>query len=457
MSWDKRLRRCRSVRFRLTAAYTLSALAAAALTLVIIIGFWIVALNADLDRALTVQWRTFADTFAESNNVSLAALSPDVYAAHLRPGGRDILELSPAARELPILFMKPRYGRRGQRTDRDGFWHQTAETGTPKRHFRICAKPLPDGTLLAVAQDLRSQDFIHQRLLWGALGGFLLMALFLLLFAVCLAKRLFRGFGHAVKMVEAMAAGDFACRVPALGPGEEFEHLTRAVNTLASNTERLLADLRTVTDNIAHDLRTPITRLRTRAELALSAGGETAALASEVAEECNGMLELISALLEITRVGHNIGVGPGEPCDLADLAREMVECFVVLAEEKAITLCADLPERLPATTCAPLLRRTLANLLDNALKFTPAGGTVTLSLSLERGHPTFRVADTGCGIAPEERDRLFQRFYRADSSRTLPGFGLGLALVAAIALALHAEVTLERSTPGQGSTFRFTL
>lgn len=457
MSWDKFLRRCRSVRFRLTAAYTLSALAAAALTLVVVIGFWTVALNADLDRALTVQWRTFADEVAEGDGFTLATLPPGVYAARLLPGGRDVLELSPAAQALPILFMKPRYGRRGQRADREGFWRQTTETGTPKRHFRICAKPLPDGTLLAVAQDLRSHDFVHQRLLWGALGGFLLMALFLLLFAAFLAKRLFRGFGHAVKMVEVMAAGDFACRVPALGPGEEFEHLTRAVNTLAGNTERLLADLRTVTDNIAHDLRTPITRLRTRTELALPAGGETAALAGEVAEECNGMLELISDLLEITRVGHNIGVGPGEPCDLAALGREMVECFAVLAESKDITLRADLPEQLPGTTCAPLLRRALANLLDNALKFTPAGGTVTLSLTDEHGRPTFRVADTGCGIAPEERDRLFQRFYRADSSRTLPGFGLGLALVAAIAQALHAEVALERSTPGHGSTFRFSL
>ncbi|MGN0886228.1 MAG: sensor histidine kinase [Candidatus Spyradenecus sp.] len=457
MSWDNLLRRCRSVRIRLTAAYTLAALAAAALALTVLLSAWSFALNADLDRALTVQWRTFASEISAQEGFSLASLPPGVYAATLKPGGRDVLALSPAAQTIPILFMKPRYGRRGQRADREGFWRQTTETGTPKRHFRICAKPLPDGTLLAVAQDLRSHDFIHQRLLWFALGGFLLMALFLLLFAALLAKRLFRGFGHAVKTVEAMAAGDFSCRVPTLGRGEELEHLTRAVNTLADNTERLLADLRTVTDNIAHDLRTPITRLRTRAELALPAGGETAALAGEVAEECNNMLELISALLEIARVGHNIGVGPGEPCDLAALARELIECFAILAETKAITLQAELPERLDATTCAPLLRRALANLLDNALKFTPAHGTVTFSLTSEHGHPTFRVSDTGCGIAPEERERLFQRFYRADSSRALPGFGLGLALVAAIAQALHAEVSLEHAAPGQGASFRFTL
>lgn len=453
MRWANPFLNGRSVRFRLTAAFTLAALLAAALTIAGIIGFWTLALHSDLDRSLRLQWEHLANPqLLDGNRLPAGAM-----VAHLAPDGRTVLSLSAAAKEDAILFMKPHYGRRGDKADKAGFWRQTVETGTPKRHFRICAKRLPDGSILAVAQDLQSHNFIHRQLLWSGLGAFLLMALLLLLFASLVAHRLFRGFDSAVATVDAMAAGDFSCRLPPLGKGEEFERLGAAINTLAGNTEELLDELRSVTDNIAHDLRTPITRLRTRAELALYTH-DTATLAEDVAEECNTMLELISALLEIARIGHNIDVMPGQETDLSALTATLEDCYLALAEEKDIRFTRQSPPQpLTAYVAAPLLRRALANLLDNAFKFTPPGGQVALSLTCENGRPTFRVKDNGCGIPAAEQSFIFNRFYRADGSRATPGFGLGLALVAAIAKALGGEVALEASTPGQGSTFRLTL
>ena len=438
----------RTICFRLAGAFTLASLLAAALTLVVMVALGHMFLSEDVDTALRKQWTHYATAPDD-----LGAVPPRLFVAHLRPGGRKAITLSPTVGEHLLLFMKPYYGRRGQRVDANGFWMQTVETGTPRVRYRVCAKPLPDGTLLAVAQGYGAFDRASLRMLGTGGASLAPMAVLLVAFAGFVAYRSLRGFTQAADTVDAMAAGDFSRRVYPPAAGEEVEHLAHAINAMAKNTEGLLADLRTVTDNIAHDLRTPITHLRSRAELALYAGGDARVLAGEVAEECDTMLELIATLLDIARVGHNIGVGQGAPIDVAALAEDMADLFSTTAEEKGITLTCHCPAKpLRCVTAAPLLRRALANLLDNAIKFTPLDGHVSLSVTRVGGTLRFAVADTGCGIPPDEQARVFDRFYRSDTGRTLPGFGLGLALVRAIAQALGGEITL-RSALGQGSVF----
>lgn len=452
MFWGRGFRFPRTIRFRLAGAFALASLLAAAVTIAVMVALGHALLSDGIDAALRKQWAYYA--IAPNR---LAEVPPHLFVAHLRPDGREAISLSPSVGQHAIVFMKPYYGRHGQRADAAGFWVQTVETGPHRTRYRVCAKPLPDGTLLAVAQGYGMFDRASLTMLAVGGVGLALMSVLLVVFAGIVARRLLRGFGEAADVVGAMAAGDFSRRVAPFSPGEEVERLARAVNAMAENTERLLADLRAVTDHIAHDLRTPVTRLRGRAELALYAGGDACALAGEVAEACDAMLELIASLLGIARVGHNIGVGQGEPTDVVALVEAMGELFSAVAEEKGVALVCRRPDApLVCVVNAPLLRRALANLMDNALKFTPFGGTVTLSVTHLGMALRFAVADTGCGIELDEQARVFDRFYRAGAGRTLPGFGLGLALVHAIAKALNGRVTLV-STPGHGSVFALEI
>lgn len=452
MFWNKWIRLPRTIRFRLASAFTLASLLAAVLTILIMLLLGNLFLAHGIDDTLRKQWAHYAET-----PDLLEEVPPDLFVAHLQPDGRTVITLSESVGRRTLLFMKPQYGRRGQRTDAAGFWTQTVETGKHRTRYRVCAKRLPDETILAVAQSHAPFDRASLIMLAGGGISLLLMAFLLVLFAGLIAQRLLRGFGQAADVVDAMAAGDFSLRMPTFSSGEEVERLTRSVNKMAENTEHLLADLRAVTDNIAHDLRTPVTRLRGRAELALYTESDAKVLAGEVAEECDSMLELINALLEIARVGHNIGIGQGEPTDVTALLEDLRDLFSVAAEEKGLTLAYHRPDApIVCRIEAPLLRRALSNLLDNAIKFTPTGGSVTLSVMRLRDTLRIEVIDTGCGIAPEEQRHVFDRFYRVAGDRTLPGFGLGLAMVQAIAQAFGGQVTL-RSALGQGSCFALEL
>ncbi len=245
---------------------------------------------------------------------------------------------------------------------------------------------------------------------------------------------------------------DYSARVEHGSGGRELNELIDSYNAMVENTGKILAELRTITDNVAHDLRTPLTRLRGKAELAIFENAENE-LASDVAEECSNMLEMINTALELAQTESGADMKLRECVDLNELVENLADLYSVAAEDAAIRLECRLPEKhCTLYGSKNRLQRLLANLLDNALKYTPEDGLVTVSLIQSGREILLEVEDTGHGIAPDDLPHIYDRFYRADSSRSLPGNGLGLCLVRAIA-ENHGGTVSVRSKIGQGTAF----
>lgn len=244
--------------------------------------------------------------------------------------------------------------------------------------------------------------------------------------------------------------GDYTVRIPSVDSSLEIDALVKSFNEMVAETETVVTDLRTISDNIAHDLRTPVTRLRGRAELAFSTGDSTG-LAEDVAEECTSMLEMINAMLEIARTEAGNRTAHRKPQDARKIAKEAVELFSTLAEDRGIELSLALAERdVLIAAQRDHLQRLFANLLDNAIKFTPRGGRVAVSVAADGRQAVLIVSDSGIGIDERDIPRIFDRFFRSDRSRNVPGNGLGLALVKAIATLYNGRIDI-RSTPGTGT------
>lgn len=276
-----------------------------------------------------------------------------------------------------------------------------------------------------------------------------------------LSRRLLAGVGKVSEAaLRISGSGDFGCRVSVRGGGTEISDLVDAFNTMNDNNRKLFNEVRSVTDNVAHELKTPLTRLRGAAEVTLvdRDAGETAGeLAAVVAEECSEMLALINSLLEITRTESGLAGLNAEPVELGEQLRRAHELFLPLAEDLGIAFSLELPETpLHIDADRVKLQRVFSNLIDNALKFSDSGGKVAIRLADGGGHAVVTVTDTGCGISEADLPHIFERLYRCDASRSHPGSGLGLTLAAAIVRA-HGGTITAASVPGRGSTFTVTL
>jgi signal transduction histidine kinase len=222
----------------------------------------------------------------------------------------------------------------------------------------------------------------------------------------------------------------------------------------------LVKELRDVTNNIAHDLRSPLTRIRGIAETTLTGEPTLDAyreMAGMVIEESDRLVEMINIMLEIAMAESGVRDLPRDEVDMTELAKEACELFHVLAEDKQVWLGIEIPqEHLIIQGDRSRLQRIIANLLDNAIKFTPRGGNVLLFVEGTLTHVIVSVADTGMGINSQDLPHIFERFYRADRSRSTPGNGLGLSLVQALVRCHSGEITVE-SNPGKGSKFTLSL
>lgn len=331
------------------------------------------------------------------------------------------------------------------------------ETVSGARHrIRVAARKLFNGERLILGEDMHPADETLDRVaaafLWVGLAVFVFSALT----GWLLAKKMFRGVDRVGSTARQIAAGDYSLRAEVGNDGTEVRELVADFNFMVDSTEKLMTELRTISDDIAHDLRTPLTRMLTCTEVTFSAQPELDiyrdALADN-ADECRRMLILINTMLEISRTESGISPVSRESFDFSELLRHSLELFQMPAEQKSIALTANLPS-MPVFFCGDRMKiqQLFANLIDNALKFTPAGGSVALKLRRAEDRLIFSVSDTGRGIADADKKQVFKRFYRADSSRNQPGNGLGLSLVQAIVHAHGGTIDLQ-SEPGKGTAF----
>ena len=316
---------------------------------------------------------------------------------------------------------------------------------------RVRKARLYDGCMLSVGYNVTNAE-VHAMRIGALIGSSLIFVWFVGAgLGVFLARRFTAPLRKMAAAAGDIASGDYSARVPLTSEGREIVDLENAFNLMADENEKTLSDLRTLTDDIAHDLRTPLTRLRAAAETAIMGGESARPLAEDVFEESSSMLEMINTMLAISQTESRTRHMPRERIEMVEFVRDVLELYSVSAEESSVSLSSFLPDE-PVYVSAHKgrLQQMLGNLLDNALKFTPKGGKVEVRLC---GSPfSLSVANTGPGIPAKDLPHIFKRFWRGDASRSLPGNGLGLALVKAIVSTYGGSVTCE-STPGEWTVF----
>ena len=312
---------------------------------------------------------------------------------------------------------------------------------------------LSGGELLFVGEDLSdAQAYVLGivRALWGA-GA--LVVILGLAGGLLLSRNVSRSMAGLTSVVAAVQGGDLRARVRLRGGRDEFEEMGAGLNDMLDRLERSIGGLRHAGDAIAHDLRSPLTRLRTRLEVALldvEAGhGDPKAALAQALEDADGVLRTFGAVLAIARL-QAAGSAPDQsPFDPGQLAADVAELYEPLCEERGLDFQAELTPGLRATGNREFIAQALANVLDNAVKYTPPGGAVMLRVRRRSsGETEFSVTDTGPGVADQDRQRVVQRFVRLENSRNQPGAGLGLSLVAAVAEAHGGRLELDEG-PGK--------
>ena len=264
-----------------------------------------------------------------------------------------------------------------------------------------------------------------------------------------------RLFGMTINDVSATAAaisaGDLTRRVHVTGHGDEFDDLAEAINDMLERIARLMDGVRQVSNAIAHDLRTPIARARARLEdAATHAQGEAALRAAleRAQADLDGVTAVFQALLRIAEIEAGARRSAFAAFDLAPVLLDLADFYGALAEERRLTLRAEIPASLPSFGDREMIQQAVANLLDNAVKFSPPDGSVVVSASMDERGMAIVVADQGSGIPEPDRARAADRFFRGEAARNTPGSGLGLALVQAVAQLHGGTLRLEDNAPG---------
>ncbi len=316
--------------------------------------------------------------------------------------------------------------------------------------IRAAAHAFGGGVLLIGRDDSELVDLrriTRRSLLLSFLPGLLLS----LAGGAWLGHRALVRVGDMHRTIERIMAGGLHERLPARNADDDIERLAGSVNRMLDRIERLLAEVRGVADDIAHDLRTPLARVRAGLERTRERAIGTDELRAGIDRAISDLdrtFTIITALLRIAEIEGRARRAGFSQTDLAEIAADAIELYEPLAEARPIALTLLLQEPALVKGDRDLLMEAVANLLDNAVKFTPAGGHVTVTVGCRGARPFLAVADDGIGLAPCETEMVLRRFYRADRSRHVPGSGLGLSLVAAIAGLHGAEVSVMPLDPG---------
>jgi heavy metal sensor kinase len=329
-----------------------------------------------------------------------------------------------------------------------------------RRHkARSVYSPIGPGVILQSGMSLEDNDeFLAEfREIFGAtVAGVMVLAALIGWF---MAKRALTQVEEVTRTARAISASDLERRVPVKGQADEIDRLATTFNDMLDRIKTLVTEMKEMTENIAHDLRSPITRIRGMAEMALTTGkaiDEYEAAAASTVEDCDRLLEMINTMLYISQAEAAAEKLPTEEVDMTGVVRDACELFQPVAEDKGVNLVVEIGTDLRVRGVLQGLQRMLANLIDNALNYTPRPGTVTVSVNGDEKRGVIAVQDTGIGISHDELPHIFRRFYRCERSRSRPGAGLGLSLAQAIVHAHRGQIAVT-STPNAGTTFTITL
>jgi signal transduction histidine kinase len=335
---------------------------------------------------------------------------------------------------------------------RDVLFRFDLEQADQKIVFRGLMHRMASGDLLLVARDMAGAHTFGKVLVNAFIWGALFTTLLGLAGAAIVGADSVQRIDAVTRAIQRIVSGDLSERLPTDGRTDDLDRLAHVINGMLGELERLMQEVKGVCDNIAHDLRTPVTRLLAGLERTRRRAGsaeEYAAAIDEAILETRSVLKTFAAILRISEVESGARRAGFTDADLREVLEDAAELYEPMAEERGVRLLrVPQGDRVVMRGDPNLLFEAVGNLVDNALKFTPRGGSVTLCSFARDGMVGLKVTDTGPGIPREEREAVLRRFYRAETSRHTPGSGLGLALVAAVARLHGMDLTISDAKPG---------
>jgi len=323
-------------------------------------------------------------------------------------------------------------------------------------YLEVTSLQMPDGYWLQVGKTIEERLKMLQRFRKSFLAVVFPLVLFGLIGGAVFSFRALRPIRHLIQTVQSIDVDQMAARVPNPHSGDELDELVQLFNDMLYKIETLIRAMRGSLDHVAHDLRTPMTRLRGIAEMALrDENADPHSLREALAdciEESERVLTLLNTLMDISEAETGTLALNRQPVPLGEMLDRVAELYGIVAEEKGVDLQVTSPEGLTAVVDRTRMGQALANLLDNAVKYTPAQGVIRMDARADGPEIIITVKDTGLGIPPLNLPRIWDRLYRGDQSRSQKGLGLGLSLVKAIVEAHGGRIEVN-SRPGEGSCF----
>ena len=358
----------------------------------------------------------------------------------------------------PVAGNVPAWPKMGANDDKWIQFKVSVPFGDETREHEMRAQrfKLPGGYRMLVGHDVQERQDVKNLMMRGLIAAVLLTLLLGLGGGFWMGRRILAQAGAISAVATQIMSGDLSQRLPVRNADDEINTLVREINSMLDKIEQLTLGMRTVLDSAAHDLRTPLNRLQATAEGAISGlapGSPERKVIERVSTEVDQMRSTLDALLRIALA--ETGTVAREPVNLSELVASMVELYAPVSEERGIRLESSVEPGAEVQGSRQLLAQALANLLDNAIKFTPDGGRIRVVLRAHNGVPEVVVEDDGPGIPADKRELVLGRRVRLDEARKVPGSGLGLSLVAAVTKLHGARLILDDAAPGLRVSLKF--
>jgi signal transduction histidine kinase len=446
----------RTYALRLSVVYVLVFSLVTGLLIGLLYAYAVRALDRETDEVIDAELRGLAEQYEDGG---LAALAQVIGERVQTAGSSGDVYLLADPDLQPVAGNIAAWPAQGTQAERWIEFDVSVARGSEfeSRTVRAGVFELSGGYRLLAGTDIHERDAFKARIGWTLLASLLMVIAVGALLGAWMNR-------HVLRRVDAISAagheiveGNLARRLPRSGSGDEFDSLAANLNDMLDRVEQLTAALGFVIDATAHDLRGPLNRMRARIESGLRAVGTDASRSAlqDSLKDAAALEQTLAALLRIAEAQGGAAAAETAAVDVAQLAAELVELYEPVAAERRITLSARAVQPAVLRGSRQLLAHALANLIDNALKFTPAGGAVDVQVLRDSGGLQLVVSDDGPGIPTADRERALERCVRLAGSQRAPGSGLGLSLVAAVARMHHATLALEDNRPGLRVVMRF--